>query len=91
MNLLGYAADVQAGVPPGGRLRRGHQPRAGQGTGRHGLQYAKAADPLAALSAAGVKIAVIAASPANLKTLAANLAKVERSSRRPAGRSSSTA
>jgi hypothetical protein len=41
-----------------------------------GLKYSKAADPLAAISKPGT-IAIINASPANLKTLATNLPKVK--------------
>ena len=41
-----------------------------------GLQYSKATEPLAAIAAPG-KIAIVSATPANLKTLAENLAKVE--------------
>jgi beta-galactosidase len=43
-----------------------------------GLQYSKAADPVAALAVPGVKIAVVSASPANLKALADNRDKVEK-------------
>ncbi len=42
-----------------------------------GLQYAKASDPLEAIGKPGVKLAVIAATPANLKALADNQAKVD--------------
>ena len=41
-----------------------------------GLQYSKAPDPLAAIAAPG-KIAIVSATPANLKTLAENLPQVE--------------
>jgi beta-galactosidase len=42
-----------------------------------GLQYAKVAEPLDALADPNARIAVITASPENLKLLAGNLAKVE--------------
>ncbi|MCW3052812.1 MAG: Beta-galactosidase/beta-glucuronidase, partial [Chthonomonadales bacterium] len=41
-----------------------------------GLNYTKATDPLQALSGAGGKVAVISATPGNLKTLAENQPKV---------------
>lgn len=42
-----------------------------------GLQYTKVQGPLAALDAAKAKVAVVSASPANLKILAENLARVK--------------
>ncbi len=42
-----------------------------------GLHYTKAADPLQGAQHAGRTLAVVAATPANLKTLAANRDKVE--------------
>jgi len=42
-----------------------------------GVQYSKAVDVLSAIGDADKKIAVISATPANLKTLADNMAKVE--------------
>jgi len=42
-----------------------------------GLQYTKAADPLRAIGTPGATLAIIAATPANLKTLAANRDTVE--------------
>ena len=41
-----------------------------------GLQYSKSSDPLVAIAAPG-KIAIVSATPANLKTLADNLPKIE--------------
>lgn len=38
-----------------------------------GLQYSKVGDPLTAMSAPGVKLAIVSATPANLKQLVANL------------------
>ena len=42
-----------------------------------GVQYTKAADPLAAISDADKKVAVISATPANLKTLAGSMDKLQ--------------
>jgi hypothetical protein len=41
-----------------------------------GLQYSKANDALGALSTPNARIAIIAATPAHLKQLASNMAKV---------------
>jgi hypothetical protein len=47
-----------------------------------GLQYAKAGDPLQALAAPEATLAVIAATPANLKALSAHLDQVEQFTRK---------
>jgi glycosyl hydrolase family 2 len=46
-----------------------------------GLQYSKVEDPLQAISSAGARLAIVQASPANLKTLAANKAAVDQFTR----------
>ena len=51
-------------------------PQLGKSLDAIGLQYVKASDPLAALDLTKGKIAIISASPANLKVLAQNTAKV---------------
>ena len=52
-------------------------PRLGKALDAMGIEYAKSSDPLAAISPPGSRIAVVSATPANLKILAANLAKVK--------------
>jgi len=46
-----------------------------------GLKHAKVAAPVAALGAGGAKVAIVSATPANLKTLAGEIATVERFTR----------
>jgi beta-galactosidase len=55
-----------------------------------GVRYSKATDALSAISDPKVKLAVIDASPANLKQLAANLPKSKPSTKRAATSSSTT-
>lgn len=75
-NLIGYGASYTLTFRPVALSVRdaGQLPKALDAVG---VRYVRAAGPLEALSAPGVKIAVIGASPANLKTLAANLPKVQ--------------
>ncbi len=75
-NLIGYAATYKQEFRPV-TLAAGDDAQLVKTADAVGLRYAKAAGPLDALTTKGAKIALIGASPANLRTLAANLPKVE--------------
>ena len=75
-NLLGYAASYRQEFRPV-TLAAGDDAQLVKAADAVGLRYAKAAGPLDALATKGAKIALIGASAANLRTLAANLPKVE--------------
>ena len=59
----------------------GDAPQLGKTLDAIGLKYTKVGDPAATLGASGAKIAIVSASPANLKALAGSAAKVERFTR----------
>jgi beta-galactosidase len=76
LNLLDYSSaykleyrNVAAAVDGDPRLRKAMD--------AVGLRYTRAADPLKALAEPGVKIALVHATPANLKVMAENLDKVK--------------
>jgi beta-galactosidase len=74
LNLIGYGAGYEQVFRPV-VAAIGGAPLLGKTLNAMGLKYDLAADPLAALKPSGV--AVISASPANLKLLADNAARVE--------------
>ena len=75
LNLLDYGAGFKQVFRPVTAVAEG-APDLARTLDAIGLQSAKSADPLAAIAQPG-GIAVIAATPANLKTLADNMSKVE--------------
>jgi hypothetical protein len=75
-NLIDYAAGYRQEFRPA-VVVDGPDGQLAKVTQAIGLQCATAADPLAALAKPGVRLAVIVATSANLKTLAANLPKVD--------------
>ncbi|MGA2034489.1 MAG: glycoside hydrolase family 2 TIM barrel-domain containing protein [Thermoguttaceae bacterium] len=77
-NLIGYAAAYRLEHRPVAVCSRDLDPRLAHELEAIQLKYATAGDPLAALETSGVKTAIIPASPANLKVLAANLEQVRR-------------
>ncbi len=77
LNLLDYAATYKLEFSPVAvALEEGSQ--VAKALDAMGLEYTKAAGPLEALAADAVKIAVVSASPQNLKLLADNLEAVRR-------------
>ena len=72
LNLLEHAATYKLVNHPTVAVLEG-APQLAAALDRIGLVYERHSDPLSALEAPGAKIAVIAASPANLKVLASHL------------------
>jgi Glycosyl hydrolases family 2/Glycosyl hydrolase 2 galactose-binding domain-like/Glycosyl hydrolases family 2, TIM barrel domain len=77
LNLLGYAATYRLEFNQVAAAL-GDNPQVAKTLDAMGLQYAKVDGPLAALDAVKAKVAVVSASPANLKLLADNLAAVKK-------------
>ncbi len=75
LNLISYGADYKQVTRPV-LAAVGTDPLLKRNLDAMGLKYLAAADPLAALAHAG-GIAIVSATPANLKLLAANTSKVE--------------
>ncbi len=76
LNLLDHAATYRLVFHPTVAMLEG-APQLAAALDRIGLVYERHSDPLSALGAPGAKIAVIAASPANLKMLASHLDRVD--------------
>jgi beta-galactosidase len=75
LNMVRYADSYKLVSAPATAVVEGNPPLA-KALDTIGLKYARFRDPLAAIAVPG-SVAVIDASPANLKTLAANLPKVK--------------
>lgn len=75
-NLIEHAATYNQEFRPVA-VAANDAPRLAEALDAIGLRAEKLSDPLSALRAPGVKLAVISASPANLKALAGNQAEVE--------------
>jgi hypothetical protein len=75
-NLVDYAANYRLTFRKVVACTEGDAPLA-KTLDAIGLQYTKAGDPLQALTTPGATLAVLAATPAHLKTLAASLDKIE--------------
>jgi hypothetical protein len=76
LNLIGYGQRYKQEFRPVTATLT-DAPQLGKALDAMGVEYAKANDPLAAITPPGARIAVISATPASLKALAANLAKVK--------------
>ncbi len=74
-NLLGYAAVYKQEFRPV-TLVSGGEAQLVKAAAAIGLQYSENTDPLASISDAKIKLAVIEATPANLKALSGDMAKV---------------
>ena len=74
-NLLRYASTYKQEFRPVALVASGNAPLV-KAADAAGLEYSKSGDVLAAISNPQIKLALVEATPANLKTLAANMTKV---------------